>query len=68
MSFVRSDVKLVVGFWVWCWWWSQLYRSREMRMGEATALDGRWVPILWVSVLFHAVLGGTNVVYAEDCG
>ena len=37
-------------------------------MGEAAAPDGRWIPILWVSVLFHDVLGGTNVVYAEVCG
>ena len=37
-------------------------------MGEAAALDRSWIPILWVSVLFHDVLGGTNVVYADDCG
>jgi hypothetical protein len=37
-------------------------------MGEVVASDGRWIPILWVSVLFHDVLGGTNVVYAEECG
>ena len=36
-------------------------------MGEAAALDGRWIPILWVSILFHDVFGGTNVVYAEIC-
>ncbi len=37
-------------------------------MGEAAAHDGGWIPILWVSVVFHDVLGGTNVVYAEECG
>jgi hypothetical protein len=37
-------------------------------MGEAAARDGRWIPILWVSVLFHDVLGCTNVLYAEVCG
>ena len=37
-------------------------------MGEAVAPDGRWIPILWVSVLFQGVFGGTNVVYAEVCG
>ena len=37
-------------------------------MGEADALDGRSIPILWVSVLLHDVLGGTNVVYVEECG
>jgi len=37
-------------------------------MGEAAALDRRWIPILWVSVLFHDVVGDTNVVYAEVCG
>ena len=36
-------------------------------MGEAAALDGRWIPILWVSVLFHDVLGVNNVVHAEGC-
>jgi len=36
-----------------------------MRVGEVTASDGRWNPIRWVSVLFHDVFGGTNVVYAE---
>ena len=61
-------MKLVVGFLVWCWWGSQSYLSGEMRMGEATAPDGRWIYIIWVSVLFHDVLDGTNVVYAEECG
>jgi len=42
--------------------------SGEMRVGEAAAPDGRWIPILCVSVLFHAVFGGTIVVYAEVCG
>ena len=37
-------------------------------MGEAAAPDGRWIHILWVSVLFHDVFGGANVVYAEVCG
>ena len=37
-------------------------------MGEAAAPDGRWIPIMWVSVLFHDVLGCTNVVYADECG
>ena len=37
-------------------------------MGDAAAPDGRWIPIVWVSVLFHAVFGGTDVVYAEVCG
>jgi len=37
-------------------------------MGEAAALDGRWIPILWASVLFHDVLGGTNGMYAEVRG
>ena len=37
-------------------------------MSEAAAPDGRWIPILRVSVLFHDVFGGTNVVYAEVCG
>ena len=37
-------------------------------MGEAADPNGRWIPILWVSVLFHDVLVGTSVVYAEDCG
>jgi len=37
-------------------------------VGEAAAPDGRWIPTLWVSVLFHDVLGGANVVYAEECG
>ncbi len=37
-------------------------------MGEAPAPGGRWIPIMWVSVLFHGVFGGTNVVYAEVCG
>ena len=68
MILVRSGVKLVVGFWVWCWWWSQSYLSGEMRMVEAVAPDGRWIPILWVSVLFNDVLDCTNVVYAEKCG
>ena len=61
-------MKLAVGFWVWCWWWSQSYLSREMRIGKAAAPDWRWIPILWVSVLFHAVFGSTNVVYVEECG
>ena len=61
-------MKLVAGLWVWCWWWGQSYLSREMRVGEAAAPDGRWIPIPWVSVLFHDVFGGTNVVYAEVCG
>ncbi len=61
-------MKLVVGFWVWCWWWSQSYLSGEMSVGEAAASDGRWIPILWVFVLFHDVLGGTSVVCAEECG
>ena len=39
-----------------------------MRAGEATAPDRRWIPILWVSVLFHGAFGSTNVVYAEICG
>ncbi len=39
-----------------------------MRRGEAAALNGTWVPILWASILFYAVLSGTNVVYAEKCG
>ena len=39
-----------------------------MRLVEAVAPDGRWIPILLVSVLFHDVLGGTNMVYAEECG
>ena len=69
MSLVRSGVKLVVGFWVWCWWWNQSYLSREMRRGEAAAPDGRWIHILRVYVLFHAVFGGGSiVVYAEVCG
>ncbi len=37
-------------------------------MGEAAAPEGRWIPILCVSVLFHDVFGVTNVVYAEVCG
>ena len=37
-------------------------------MGEAEVPNGRWIPILRVFVLFHDVLGGTNVVYAEACG
>jgi len=37
-------------------------------VGEAIAHDGRWIPILWVSVLFHNAFGGTNVVYAKVCG
>ena len=37
-------------------------------MGEAAAPDGRWTPILGVSILFHDVLGGTSVVYAVGCG
>ena len=69
MNLVRSGVKLVDGFLVWCWWWGQSYFSREMRVGEATTSDGRWIPILWVSsVLFHDVCGGTIVVYAAVCG
>ena len=36
-------------------------------MGVAAAPDGRWIPILWVPVLFHDEFGGTNVVYAEVC-
>ncbi len=68
MSLVRFSVKLVVGLWTWCWWWSQLYLSGEMRVGEAATPDGRWIPILSVSVLFHGVCGGTIVVYAEALG
>jgi len=37
-------------------------------VGEAEAPDARWIPILWVFVLFHDMLGGTNVVYDEECG
>ena len=37
-------------------------------MGEAATPKGGWIPILWVSVLFHDVLVVNNVVYAEDCG
>ena len=37
-------------------------------MGEVDAPDGRWIPILWVSVLFHDMFGCTNVAYAEVCG
>ena len=37
-------------------------------MGEAAAPDGRWILILWVSVLFHAAFGVTIVVSAEICG
>ncbi len=55
MSFVRSSVKLIVGFWASSWWGSQSYLSREMRVDEAATLDGRWIPILCVSVLFHVV-------------
>jgi len=67
-SLVMSSVRLIRGFRAWCWWCSQSYRSREMRVGKATNPYGRGIPILWVSVLFHDVLGGTNVVYAEVCG
>jgi len=61
-------MKLVAGFWVWCWWCSESYLSGEMRVDEVVAPDGRWVPILWVPVMFHDVFGGTNMVYAEVCG
>jgi len=37
-------------------------------VSEGAAPDGRWIPILRVSVLFHDVFGGTKVVYAEVCG
>ncbi len=37
-------------------------------MGEVAAPDGSLIPILWVSVVSHDVLGGTDVVYAEECG
>ena len=40
-EFSEAGVKLVVGFWVWCWWWSQSYLFGEMRMGEVTAPNGR---------------------------
>jgi hypothetical protein len=34
-------------------------------MGEAATPYGRWIPILWVSILFHDLRGGTAVVYVE---
>ena len=37
-------------------------------MIEAATPDGRWIPILWMPVLFHDVFGGINVVYDEVCG
>ena len=61
-------MKLVDGFWVWRWWWGQSYLSEEMRVGEAAALDMRWIPSLWVFVLLHDVCGCTIVVYAKVLG
>ena len=40
----------------------------EMRVGEAATPDGRWIPIMCVSVLFHDVCGVIIVVYAKVCG
>ena len=37
-------------------------------MGEVAAHDGRWLPIRWVSVLFHDVFGGIIVAHAEIFG
>jgi len=39
-----------------------------MRSGEAAAPDGGWIPIMWLSISFHAMCGGTIVVYAELLG
>jgi len=35
-------------------------------VGEADAPDGRWIPILWMSVLFHDACGGTIVSVCDD--
>ena len=59
---------MVEGFWAWCWWWSQSYLSREMRVVEVVAPDGRWISILWVPILFHDACGGTIVMYAIVLG
>jgi len=45
-----------------------MYPYGEMRVGEAAALDGRRIPIMLVSVLFHAMCGGTIVVYVDVLG
>ena len=37
-------------------------------MGDVADPNGRLILILWVSVLFQDVFGGTNVVYADVCG
>ena len=58
-------MKLIDGLWVWWWWWSQSYLFGETRVGETAAPVGRWIPILWMLVLFHDVFGSNNVVYTE---
>ena len=68
MSVVRYGVKMVDRLWAWCWRWSHSYLSEEMRVGEAVVFDGRCIPILYVSVLFHDVWGGTIVVWADVVG
>ena len=37
-------------------------------MSDPDTSDGRWIPILCVSVLYHIVCGGTIVVNADAFG